>query len=245
MLLNLFIAVIFEGFNEAQNSEDRDVIQKCVEVWKHYDPNYTMMIPLDAIFDFIDEVIYRLYKGPQGLDLKSSCASALNQAGPRWHKFDLHYMRIVSLQVNPELEVRFVTAVKAVLRRVVCQGGLNVDRKQERADRLRMLGELDQLDQMLLDDPPEMVTLARLERQQIRAIGRSLEPTGPCLPCCGGPNVRSKAATGWQESMEINLLEQVAAAKIQSQFKELIQRKRAVVGGLGVCEPRPMMRAAG
>merc|ERR1719399_2191522 len=47
VILNLFIAVIFEGFEESRKCEQTEIIQKCVEVWKKYDPNYTMLISID------------------------------------------------------------------------------------------------------------------------------------------------------------------------------------------------------
>ncbi|CAK9063893.1 unnamed protein product [Durusdinium trenchii] len=54
VILNLFIAVIFEGFEESRGSEPMEVITKCLENWERYDPFNTMYIPLSKALDFID-----------------------------------------------------------------------------------------------------------------------------------------------------------------------------------------------
>ena len=66
MILNLFIAVIFEGFEESRGSEPMEVITKCLENWERprfeaessfllrYDPFNTMYVPLNKALDFID-----------------------------------------------------------------------------------------------------------------------------------------------------------------------------------------------
>jgi hypothetical protein len=59
VVLNLFVAVIFEGFEDSQKAEEREVIARCCEVWKHYDKDLTLVLPLEDCLVFIGDVIYR------------------------------------------------------------------------------------------------------------------------------------------------------------------------------------------
>ena len=60
VILNLFIAVIFEGFEESEKSVMDDAIQSCIDIWKRYDPDQTMAISADKVFDYIDEAVEAL-----------------------------------------------------------------------------------------------------------------------------------------------------------------------------------------
>merc|ERR1719217_1638360 len=206
VILNLFIAVIFDGFYESQKSEWTEVIQMCVQMWKQYDPNLTMMIPLESSFDFIDEVVCKFIKEsePPGLNTKPTPDPLLGDT-PTYMSLDLHYMRMVNLQVTPENEVRFVSVVKAILRRITCQGGIGTLKEDGRAEKQvrRRVEVLDELDLFLRvnRDVKEARKLRDLERFQSKQITASLE----CR--------RKKTAAGKPE--EVTLLEQVAAGKIQ------------------------------
>jgi len=54
VVLNLFIAVIFEGFEEASKSDSLDVIRTCAEMWPKFDTNYTMFLDVYQALKFID-----------------------------------------------------------------------------------------------------------------------------------------------------------------------------------------------
>lgn len=61
-ILNLFVAVIFEGFEDSQKAEEREVIVRCCEVWKLYDHNLKLVLPLEGergCLEFIGDVILR------------------------------------------------------------------------------------------------------------------------------------------------------------------------------------------
>merc|ERR1719221_2026922 len=62
VILNLFIAVIFEGFEEGKNSKVGDLIQSCVDTWDKYDPNHRMVLSLERALDFIDDTMQVLCK---------------------------------------------------------------------------------------------------------------------------------------------------------------------------------------
>merc|ERR1719271_217933 len=55
VVLNLFVAVIFEGFEDSQKAEEREVIARCCEVWKLYDRDLTLVLPLDRALEFIGD----------------------------------------------------------------------------------------------------------------------------------------------------------------------------------------------
>jgi len=230
VILNLFIAVIFEGFDESQKSELSEIIRKCIEVWRKYDPSATMMIPLGHTFDFIDEVIIKLYKGhlkevdlralieendrrsPAALWMKDDPGEDGGAIG--WYNYNLQFMRMLDLRVTSDNQVRFVAAVRSVIRRVVVQGGIGSQRvsKSERVKHLEMLEDFDSMLTKVSERKPEHEMLATLEKRQRLAIARSAGPHSGCL---------------LDMRRDLLLTEQVAAAKIQQRFKELFQRKRA------------------
>jgi len=166
VILNLFIAVILDGFEESQNSEFSDIIFKCLDTWKSYDPECTMALPLERALDYIDEVVEELirkncdnlpkdYKMPR---YDNMYTGEIKDSVHSWAYYNLHYMRILALRVGeaPNLEVRFVVCVKAVLRRIICQCVENSSGSlsyfgQGKINRLSNLLDLEQLDQFALE----------------------------------------------------------------------------------------------
>lgn len=213
VILNLFIAVIFEGFDESQKSEESEIIQKCVEVWKKYDPNYTMLISIDATFEFIDEVIKQLNR--DGVeDAKNT--RVVGNAGQKggWEKYDLYYMRVIQLQVTSQNEVRFVRAILAVLRRIACMGGL--DEKLSKCDRIERLKELEWLERDATQDNQDMVKIRDIENKRMKQIVSKEAHV----------KTKMKKKTQTVPDEEIPLEQVVAAAKIQIMFQDILLRKR-------------------
>ena len=56
-MLNLFIAVIFEGFEESRQMQITNVIQICMDTWKNFDPEFNLIIPIDDWLTFITQVL--------------------------------------------------------------------------------------------------------------------------------------------------------------------------------------------
>jgi hypothetical protein len=56
IIFNLVVAVILEGFEDASTNEESDLVGTCLETWRKYDDNYTMVLPLTDVFAFIKEV---------------------------------------------------------------------------------------------------------------------------------------------------------------------------------------------
>merc|ERR1719235_1864038 len=44
--LNLVIAVVLEGFADAGKGDEREILAKCTKLWKSYDPECTLLIPV-------------------------------------------------------------------------------------------------------------------------------------------------------------------------------------------------------
>merc|ERR1719313_3209602 len=56
VILNLFVAVVLEGFDGDSGGDEQIIVEKCCEVWRRYDVNLTMMIPMMSAAPFIEEV---------------------------------------------------------------------------------------------------------------------------------------------------------------------------------------------
>merc|ERR1712190_594811 len=84
---------------------------------------------------------------------------------------------MLDLHVTPANEVRFVVAVKAVIRLIICQGGLN-NQRLTRAERLGTLMELEELERILVSGregvakklEADLKKVQKLEHYQARLI---------------------------------------------------------------------------
>jgi len=65
MIMNLVIAVILEGYEDGKPTPEGVVIDKCVLLWRNYDPDQRMCLPIGKAIDFICEVCQAAgVKGP-------------------------------------------------------------------------------------------------------------------------------------------------------------------------------------
>jgi len=237
VILNLFIAVIFEGFEESSKSELADVITHCIDTWKRYDPERRMLIPVDRVFDFIDECVEglcKLYGKSKSLNFSMErrwdpAYTGTDLGTSLLPHYNLRYIKINNLTVTAQGEVRFVVAVKAVIRRVICQGGLN-SYVATRMDRVQKLKELEALEAALTQPVPglekELNKLRFLEDQQSRMIFATL-------------NKRLASSVAQPER---SLMHDVAAAKLQMHARAKWQTKLGGVrrGGHG----KPLSKAS-
>merc|ERR1719487_761676 len=151
-ILNLFIAVIFEGFDDSQKSEEGDILAACQQVWVKYDPDLKMSLDLQKSLQFIEEVYYDVSRGkkqetktqdvaPPKLNkptLKRSQGSKATVAGydefDTFGKYNLHYAMTVNMPLfrpkgkmleNRECFTTFPECVLSVSRRRITN--LNLD----------------------------------------------------------------------------------------------------------------------
>ncbi|CAJ1422265.1 unnamed protein product [Effrenium voratum] len=227
VILNLFIAVIFEGFEESRGSEPMEVITKCLENWERYDPFNTMLVPLPKALDFIDETVEELMNAKQ--PQKGQCAPEsrwdsrstidMSASDAMWSMYNLHYVRTLGLQIRADGKVRLVQAFRAIMRRLVISGGpYSVYLPQH--ERRQRVKEVELVEAMILnaDTEPDLAELQALEARQTRHIQEALGSPAP-MPMRG-------ARGGASDEEEFDMLQKVAAAKIQRRSKESLQRPR-------------------
>jgi hypothetical protein len=56
VILNLVIAVILEGFDDSSKSEESEVVDNCILIWKKYDKSQALVLDLAHALQFIDDV---------------------------------------------------------------------------------------------------------------------------------------------------------------------------------------------
>merc|ERR1719440_1766196 len=56
VLLNLFVAVVLEGFEGSNDTDEREVITVCIKVWKLYDKDLTLELELMKVPKFVEHV---------------------------------------------------------------------------------------------------------------------------------------------------------------------------------------------
>lgn len=121
--LNLVIAVVLEGFEDAGKGDEREIVMLCTTRWQAYDPEYKMMIPLkDAvqfIFDISNEVIEENSKA-KASDVKGNDetkggmdkeVSSFKQMPIKLSSFAL-----CKVPVTRDLQVHFIHVVQGALR---------------------------------------------------------------------------------------------------------------------------------
>merc|ERR1719207_223950 len=56
VLLNLFVAVVLEGFEGSNDTDEREVISACIKIWKLYDKDLTLELDLYIVPRFVEHV---------------------------------------------------------------------------------------------------------------------------------------------------------------------------------------------
>lgn len=108
VILNLFVAVVLEGFEGTNDGDEAAIVSKCIEVWKRYDVNLTMMVPMLQAPDFIETVQEEL---PQ-LEIRGRGRIPIKSA----------LLVLGHIQVTADAKVRFKDAVDGALRLILSKG---------------------------------------------------------------------------------------------------------------------------
>merc|ERR1719440_58019 len=108
VLLNLFVAVVLEGFEGSNDTDEREVITACIKIWKLYDKDLTLELDLMAVPRFVEHV-------QEELKRRNGDDTAQKGIGMKEPYFVLGLM-----DVN-EGKVRFRQAVEAVIRLVLAE----------------------------------------------------------------------------------------------------------------------------
>jgi hypothetical protein len=56
VILNLFVAVVLEGFDGSAVGEEEAIVHKCIDVWMRFDKNVELSLPVHVVQDFIETV---------------------------------------------------------------------------------------------------------------------------------------------------------------------------------------------
>jgi hypothetical protein len=154
VILNLFVAVVLEGFQDgADENEERQVLAQCIAVWKRLDPNLTLKLPMMAIPEFVA----RVRAGVTGAE--DSDAVAMK------HSFFV----LGLMKVNDDSTVDFREAVEASLRLIMTKGRGEDEVVQLAEELYNVSGKQNDSDhwvQTLQGAPPPIVKEMAVRRMQ-------------------------------------------------------------------------------
>jgi hypothetical protein len=109
VLLNLFVAVVLEGFEGSNDTDEREVITVCIKIWKLYDKNLTLELDLMVVPLFVEHVQKELKRRSGEEDMQ-----------PRGIGMKETYFVLGLMEVK-EGKVSFRQAVEAVIRLVLAE----------------------------------------------------------------------------------------------------------------------------
>lgn len=127
IILNLFVAVVLEGFDDSNSGDDDVTVERCVDVWKKFDPNLTMKLPWLKATAFVEVALRSLEGGavPDGASAKAG----------KEHRFAVQQAEISRMEIDEKGEVTFKSATLAVLRLLMpkeeLQGVLKIEEMKE------------------------------------------------------------------------------------------------------------------
>merc|ERR1719188_651804 len=131
-------------------------IDVCIEVWKKYDPDHRMELPLGDALKFITEVLEIVVRegddDGKGVEVPTLKGQDLNEV---YCNLDMKYARALVLNISSDNKVSFLSASKQVLRFTVLTEMSDKDRNQA-------FTELDMCDINMSNK--ERTKLERLER---------------------------------------------------------------------------------
>jgi hypothetical protein len=119
--LNLVIAVVLEGFEDASNSDQQENIQICLNHWKRHDPEYRMEISAKGAITYIMQIL------TEQEDLKEAEKRRVNQfleksrkadpaKEPKFSDLPMKIATFCKLPVASDHRVHFIHVAKAALR---------------------------------------------------------------------------------------------------------------------------------
>merc|ERR1719409_1573711 len=105
VILNLFVAVVLEGFDDSSVGTEELVLEKCVALWKTYDPNLTMKLPWRKATSFIEQAVQELKVKKRGSTKEDSEM-----------RFMVQQAEVSKLRIDIEGYVSFKSAALATVR---------------------------------------------------------------------------------------------------------------------------------
>jgi hypothetical protein len=126
VIVNLVVAVILEAYEEGKVNEETDNIDICIEVWKKYDKNHRMELPLKDALMFVNEALQKI-GAPALPDLKGSTLDDLRLP----IKTSTWSARALDMEVMANNMVTHTSAFLQVLRLAVLKGVITPERLRE------------------------------------------------------------------------------------------------------------------
>jgi hypothetical protein len=107
VILNLFVAVVLEGFDDSSVGDSEAILERCVSLWKkpQYDPDLNMKMPWLKASEFVSEALAlgsanRVQGGKEGAKRKLAVQEA----------------EVSRLEIDADFNVSFQSAALAVIR---------------------------------------------------------------------------------------------------------------------------------
>jgi len=119
MVMNLVVAVILEGYDDGKPTLETEIVERCVRVWKRYDPDQTLALPYKDGLRFIHQVVTEVLSemGGEGCGQETVSNSRNQLIGDDIAAVNLKLAAFWrNLPVTAESKVTFLESTKLVLR---------------------------------------------------------------------------------------------------------------------------------
>jgi hypothetical protein len=184
--LNLFIAVVLDGFNDAKDRNEGEIISRCIACWRDFDPLLEMEVDLDQAVLFLESVVSEVTRESRSkrrkfLEKRQLTATQLQV--PIYSLVSLDFALSTKLKTTTAGTIRFIDAVRCALRLLVA------------ARDPKLLREIDALEEL-----PKARSEVRRLFDLRNARMRRLHEVKKITPGEAGPIVDIKQTTTWFES---------------------------------------------
>jgi hypothetical protein len=110
IILNLFVAVVLEGFDDSNSGDDDVTVERCVEIWKKFDPDLVMKLPWLKATAFVEVALRALESGTIPI------VDGPKNKGGKEKRFAVQQAEVSRMEIDVNGEVTFKSATLAVLR---------------------------------------------------------------------------------------------------------------------------------
>jgi len=146
VILNLVIAVILDVFEDSSTNDEGDLVSRCIDRWGKYDPNYTMLLPVNDVFKFVSEVAgehLTLVRPLPDLDQTAGSGGKVDIG-----KIPMWIANCCDMKLDARQHMHFIDVVKVVLRIVLSSNNPQVlsEIKESSAANPKLQRKLDALE---------------------------------------------------------------------------------------------------
>jgi hypothetical protein len=136
VILNLFVAVVLEGFDGSAVGEEEAIVQKCIEVWMRMDTNVDMWMPVPQVQEFMVTVEAEFSENRKWKPLPKPQKKLVKDA----RAFVFDWLQCTNSQVS------FMNATLGALMILLCQVAVN---EQETLDGRGSAESLDEVQKVI------------------------------------------------------------------------------------------------